>query len=874
MVSKSRYKSYGTQQRFKNRGDSLRASIGEIARQRQTEIDALKFIKQQEEKKSQLQIQNEERRGRTQTEVARINQNLENKIYQTKRNAIEVRATREVESIRGEAEEWGKEAAFWEDFAVNQSAKYGQLAQGLVDYANYRQGQEKLKDEDYNWAEKAAKELQKVVKDIELDTLTATYKKDSNGNYIDPITQKAMLVKGGSSNTHYGEQKVQEIQGQQSYFDALLARTAKTADGRTLLTPSLAQTTYIRFGYNVLRQLDINSNSKHGREIIQIFSNWGRELGETRSSQYAFAQDSVDIDNKAKVWVEEAKLFQKAIAGPDKVQKLKDLQITHQSFHKIITGSHHDLGNNKYGLRTDWNPQTLNRAIVDSTYPYLKDLPFNELFDLYNSLLIFDPNKGNLVKEKGEYIGVLTKSSELRTHLADLVKKNEEARVAALNAQQSSDRAVLSKPFEDLWSAIENAGSKEELEAAKQAWSESKDKAHQTYTAQLFKNTPYEDVWLKRIGSDPAQFGEYYNYNMFKTAYDAGDYEEAFLILANVPKEGYARDPRFEHTRKAVQVLRALDERGESIDAGAKSIYALAMGQTLFKDTSTLTSDDKRIVNAIENHIRREIFRDNSNDDAVTIFNNAVEKVAAEFKEGAEGKGLYARRDAAEANWTPAKYDSKGKVIEAGGYGDITGDSKRPEDVKGWVFEAFDDRIAASKTLSLSTIDELFFPAPVSFGEFRRGADFYSEHADLQSKISKNLNGPNSIISVDEKNFIARNVLSGTADNNALSTNLKLLIVRAKNYDPNITTKEVMDMVVNGLSENPAAGYSQLKGKSYPMGLEDITKKLTGRCSTSAKNNFAMCVNELVKLNTGLSISDIQSRGVGSGNILELLKEL
>ena len=35
-----------------------------------------------------------------------------------------------------------------------------------------------------------------------------------------------------------------------------------------------------------------------------------------------------------------------------------------------------------------------------------------------------------------------------------------------------------------------------------------------------------------------------------------------------------------------------------------------------------------------------------------------------------------------------------------------------------------------------------------------------------------------------------------------------------------------------------------------------------------------MCVNELVRANTGLSISEIQQQGIGSGNILELLKEL
>ena len=31
-------------------------------------------------------------------------------------------------------------------------------------------------------------------------------------------------------------------------------------------------------------------------------------------------------------------------------------------------------------------------------------------------------------------------------------------------------------------------------------------------------------------------------------------------------------------------------------------------------------------------------------------------------------------------------------------------------------------------------------------------------------------------------------------------------------------------MVVSGLASNPEGGYSQLEGKTYPMGLDDITK--------------------------------------------------
>ena len=67
----------------------------------------------------------------------------------------------------------------------------------------------------------------------------------------------------------------------------------------------------------------------------------------------------------------------------------------------------------------------------------------------------------------------------------------------------------------------------------------------------------------------------------------------------------------------------------------------------------------------------------------------------------------------------------------------------------------------------------------------------------------------------------------------------------ARKYDSDLTTKDVMNMVVKGLAANSQAGYSQLEGKTYPMGLEDITKKITGKCTKSVKNNYALCVTEL-----------------------------
>ena len=42
------------------------------------------------------------------------------------------------------------------------------------------------------------------------------------------------------------------------------------------------------------------------------------------------------------------------------------------------------------------------------------------------------------------------------------------------------------------------------------------------------------------------------------------------------------------------------------------------------------------------------------------------------------------------------------------------------------------------------------------------------------------------------------------------------------------------------------------------MGLEDITKKITGKCTKSTKNNFALCITELFKQN-GVDINNLTS---------------
>ena len=123
-MSKNRYKRHSRGGRFRQQGDGLRSAVDNIRQQRQTEIDALKLQAQQQKEQSKLQISGLSDVARNKVDNQNIINNLENKIYQNKRNAIDVKGRREVENILGQAAELGKEAEFWEYFATKPSQNY------------------------------------------------------------------------------------------------------------------------------------------------------------------------------------------------------------------------------------------------------------------------------------------------------------------------------------------------------------------------------------------------------------------------------------------------------------------------------------------------------------------------------------------------------------------------------------------------------------------------------------------------------------------------------------------------------------------------------------------------------------------------------
>lgn len=138
-MAKNRYKRYSRGGRFKDQGQGLRASVDAIRQQRQIEIDALKIQAGQQREIDKQQISSLDRKARVEEDNRNVLKDLENKIYKTKYDALQVRANREVDSILGEAKNKEKEAKFWGTFATDHAKTIGKVATELGEFGQYLQ---------------------------------------------------------------------------------------------------------------------------------------------------------------------------------------------------------------------------------------------------------------------------------------------------------------------------------------------------------------------------------------------------------------------------------------------------------------------------------------------------------------------------------------------------------------------------------------------------------------------------------------------------------------------------------------------------------------------------------------------------------------
>ena len=98
--------------------------------------------------------------ARNERENRQILQNLENEAYETRRQAMQVRADREVEALKGKAEEYGKKRDRWLNFSKTEAAKWGKLAEGAwyaADRITFEANEEEFYENLENQVELASK---------------------------------------------------------------------------------------------------------------------------------------------------------------------------------------------------------------------------------------------------------------------------------------------------------------------------------------------------------------------------------------------------------------------------------------------------------------------------------------------------------------------------------------------------------------------------------------------------------------------------------------------------------------------------------------------------------------------------------------------
>ena len=103
--------------------------------------------------------------ARNERENRQILQNLENEAYETRRQAMRVRADREVEALKGKADEYGRERDKWLNFSKTEAAKWGKLAEGALyaaDRITFEANEEDFYEKLNNQADLASKAQVKI----------------------------------------------------------------------------------------------------------------------------------------------------------------------------------------------------------------------------------------------------------------------------------------------------------------------------------------------------------------------------------------------------------------------------------------------------------------------------------------------------------------------------------------------------------------------------------------------------------------------------------------------------------------------------------------------------------------------------------------
>ena len=893
---------------FKKRGDDLRVTLDRIRQANLIAINAEKEKERQQAEITRTQISGMSNQARNEAINRDILQRVEDKKHTVQRNAIALRQQREVQNIKSQADEAGKQAQYWSNFAANYAQTYGKATEGLLELGAYKtavMAYEKLTQEQKDNFKKFEHVAYKTVGD---EAEHAVNKVVDLSEKRDIISQ----VSGLGNNHHLRRMLANDFI--KTYPDRLkwIKVNSYTKDGKNLYNKDNAAQLLLNDAYIYMRQFDIAFHSQAGQQILQLVKRNITAETIAYTNAATLQKNAKDIKEALKV----ANAFFPTRNDSDEnkaewVDKLKKLEI-------LVRGSAIEGDNNTVSLPNDanrirWTEGDYWRVVVDHL---VDNVDFADVTEL-EALNILTSNDGQ-PKLLDRFKGLRTHAE---TRLREKLKaqgKNKKNR-KELNFLEEIDTQFLA-PYRasvDSGNFNDTVLNKEWRERAFYFLVKNKKLLTETnVAASEAGKTLMEIIMYNPADYGPSEGWSNTNFMLINNANEAilsADPQEALFHLSQHDGE---LPLQYKNLHPAITAALKVPDFNASLDKFLVDVFKNELPYTPIPGDTQLPTALKHMTDVARGRFM-QIWMTNS--DVVDPYERFVQtqtQLKEEVKLGVtKNEGLFAatpNKDATEN----VKYNFKILDVHGGQAfptnlknitSEINGDNGK---TSGWYGSAATDEnyhyVPVNSQLDFTNIQMTGVEPPVDFvetdelGEFDfptvegledfdifkmpeepvKDSQLYAfslfEDARVQRNtrvrgiVDKNLG---RIITESNALFLLDQVQRGKADFGDLKSlpNLAEFIQETKKYYPNMATKEVMDIVLDSVYRNGDTVWKtpddkegkrgindQFEGVTWPMDMTSFCRSLTGKeCAKGEQNNFS-----------SLLIRKLEERGINMTNLL------
>jgi len=870
-MAQSKYKRHSRGGRFRQQGEGSRAGVDNIRQQRQIEIDALKTQALQQKEQDSLQISGLRNVAKSEAENRNILQNLENKIYQNKRNAISVRSQTEVDSILGQAKELGREAEFWEEFATKHSKELGKAAAGLYNFAQYRAAikayesqSEKEKDSAEAYHESSYDIVKKEGEEAAITITDLRKKKDT-----------VKSVTGFKNNAHYHKMM------QKDFFETLnahidLARGYTAEDGTVLFTKDTATQIILNLGYNYCFTHDIPLNSAAGRKIMNKLKQQAVIETTKLTNSYNYKEDDAGLRELAKV---SATLYMNIDDPAYHINKNGD-KVFEESGVGAKLKNWIVKGTGKEALKVASGQERFNDSLYDlyTTYKGSYTLGTNGILapghparqaetpkHVWTEVLKLVINSSNF-KTKADAVHYL--NIPVRGKDGKIVYKKDGVTPAEYLLDKLPD---LKKEVEDHW---DRNNSKSVTEKTLKENANAK-KIFTNFDAEIEKDATFvDDKGVKKPYANTLM-NQAYMTNLIETAHKYKDYTGAKKFLDLVPIDQYLTKDQDKNQKLIAGSYLVMQEYSKGDIQGALFQY-VKIGEhipelaNLFEATlsaravpdftgklNTFVKDslksgitttgllDKTVAN--QDHFNTMVDRGvgrfmtiwaslSDIDNPQRRFDETKKILGNEIKIGLEKQeGMFAATEikagGLRRGWTfHSLGDSKKTIKEVDG-----------ADIKSfYTEEGFDENVVKPLVTSTDAKDQNESIKQVAY------------------VLSKNLN---KLMTANDARKLLGQIVTGKVNKTDIPPNLEKFIgVTKGEFGYQVTTRDIMNMTISIIKQNGDKMWKdeeidvQFEGSEWPVGTEDLVKATCGIVPRHKQDELGLTCKQLFE-NVGLDIN-------------------